>query len=430
MRVIPIPVAPAAASAAAVAACVASAVGCDGGGGPFTALEREAIVARTGAWPAPVPPDPSNRFADDPAAAALGKLLFFDTWVSGNREVSCATCHDPDTGFQDIRANTSHGVGYTGRHSPTVINAAYAPWEFWDGRADSQWSQALRPPESPVEMGGSRTRVAYVIADHYAAEYEAIFGPLPVLRDPDGAPRFPLDARPGSDSWDTMHDADRDAITAVYVNFGKAVAAYERRLVSGPARFDALRADLAAGADDSDALDEQEKEGLRLFLGKGGCLECHDGPIFSDGKFHNVGVAQDGPHLLAVDRGRLRGIDTLLTSEFHCASRWSDHPDKVHCAVAGLTAVRRDGGAFKTPGLRQLSSTAPYMHTGTVATLTDVVAHYDRGGDATGFFGAVDPRVAPLGLAPSEAEALVAFLRTLDGAPPSDELIARPLLPE
>jgi cytochrome c peroxidase len=183
----------------------------------FTDTELYAIRESLGTLPAAPPADPSNRFADHPGAASLGHQLFFEPRYSGNGGISCATCHDPASGFQDARNNTSLGLAYTGRHAPTVINAAFgsgdpatACWHFWDGRADSQWAQALGPPESGVEMGGTRTRIALLIHDRYRAEYEAVFGPLPALRDGAGEPLAPEGAMPGQPEWTALPAETRD----------------------------------------------------------------------------------------------------------------------------------------------------------------------------------------------------------------------------
>src|SRR4051812_3794486 len=133
----------------------------------------------------PLAPDPSNKYGDDPRAAALGRELFFDTRLSGNSKVSCASCHVPTLQFQDDSA-LGHGVGVTARRTMPVAATARSPWQFWDGRSDSQWSQALGPLESAVEHGGTRTQYARLIADHYRAQYEETFGVLP---DVSGLPK-------------------------------------------------------------------------------------------------------------------------------------------------------------------------------------------------------------------------------------------------
>src|SRR5688500_9533851 len=148
----------------------------------------------------PVPADPTNRVADDSRAAAFGRKLFFDTRLSANGQVSCATCHLPEKEFQDGRS-LGRGVGDTSRRTMPIAGMAHSPFLFWDGRKDSLWAQALGPLESPVEHGGDRERYARVVAAHYRADYEPIFGALPAL-------------------------STRDEATAVFVNIGKAIAAY------------------------------------------------------------------------------------------------------------------------------------------------------------------------------------------------------------
>src|SRR5687767_11458718 len=184
-----------------------------------------------------VPPDPTNRVADDPRAAKLGRRLFFDTRLSSNGRVACATCHKPDQEFQDGTPLAS-GVGVTNRRTMPIAGTAYSPFLFWDGRKDSQWAQALGPLESPVEHGGTREQYALVVAEHYRVDYENVFGRLPDLRE-------------------------RDGVTQVFVNIGKAIAAYERRIQHGPSRFDRfVAAWKARGAPPKDLLSGEEIAGL------------------------------------------------------------------------------------------------------------------------------------------------------------------------
>src|SRR5262245_38056150 len=184
-----------------------------------------------------LPPDPSNRYGDDLEAAVLGQSLFFDTRFSSNGQVACATCHKPELGFQDGKP-LAQGVGVTNRRTMSIIGTAYSPWLFWDGRKDSLWAQALGPMESPVEHGGNRTQYAHLIGRYYGPEYEALFGPLPELN------HLPPHAGPVADpevkaTWETMTLADREVVSRIYANMGKAIAAYERKLIPGPTRFDA-----------------------------------------------------------------------------------------------------------------------------------------------------------------------------------------------
>lgn len=394
---------------------------------------RQAVVDRLGTLPSRPPADPTNRYADDPDAASLGQKLYFDAGYSENGAISCATCHIPDAGFQDNRVNTSLGLEHTGRSAPSVINAAYGSmtegetvWHFWDGRKDSQWSQVLGPPESPVEMGSSRTRVAYHIERTYRDEYEAIFGAMPTLFDDQRQPLAPQDAMPGAESWDALSPELQADINTIYANFGKAIAAYERLIVSRNSRFDRFYEELAAGAEDSDALTAQEKLGLELFVGKAGCVACHGGPNFSDWSFHNIAVGQEGEHLPEVDEGRAGGIDAVVEDLFNCAGPFSDHPNKDACAVVELEAREGDLGAFKTPSLRSVSQTGPYMHTGMISTLDDVMDYYAQGGHPDGFVGEPDPLFVPFEMTERERAALVAFMKALDGEALDPSLLEAP----
>jgi len=401
-----------------------------------TALDadtRTVVLEKLGSLPAAPPADPTNRWADDPAAATLGQALFFDARYSENGQISCATCHDPAAGFQDPRANTSEGLAFTGRAAPSVINAAYGSltpgetvWHFWDGRTDSQWAQVLGPPESGVEMGGTRTRVAYLLHDEYRSEYEAIFGAMPELHDAEGEALYPDEAMPGTDAWDALDAAAQHDINEIYANFGKAIAAYERLIVSRDSRFDQFYEELAAGADDSDVLTEQEKQGLALFVGKANCVACHSGPNFTDWAFYNLAIDQIGDNLPELDDGRMAGVEAVRGDVFNCAGEFSDHPDKSQCAVEQLTSLPLDLGAFKTPSLRSVSQTAPYMHTGTFETLEDVLVHYEVGGGEGAYAGEASPKLIPYGVSEGEREALVAFLKTLDGAPLDPALLGAP----
>jgi cytochrome c peroxidase len=418
-------------------------------GTEFTTTDLAIIRRELGSLPAQPPADPSNQYADDRDAAVLGQMLFFETRYSQNGMLSCATCHDPTTGFQDRRSNTSQGLAFTGRHSSTLFNVGYGSgrtgatdWQFWDGRKDSLWSQALGPPESDVEMGGTRSKLALLLYDKYHAAYRALFGEMPVLRDAAGNALVSESAHPAmpgdpetadTRAWDALPDDLKTGITEVYVNFGKAMAAYERLLVSRDSRFDAFYAEIAAGASRSKQLDAEEAEGLKVFIGNGKCISCHLGPNFSDWKFHNIGVAQEGQNVFMTDDGREDGLALVVNDPFNCASAYSDRPDKDGCAVNSIdldpNATADFAGAFKTPGLRSVSQTAPYFHTGGEESLDDVVDHYDEGGDGDGFLGHVDPNIVPLHLTDEEKSALVAFLKTLDGVPLPSSLTTAPPLP-
>jgi cytochrome c peroxidase len=359
--------------------------------------------------------DPTNRVADDPAAARLGHELFFDPRLSSNGKVSCATCHQPEREFQDGTA-LAQGVGTTNRRTMPVAGTAYAPFLFWDGRKDSQWAQALGPLESPVEHGGTRSQYAHVIAASYRTSYERLFGALPDL----GA--VPSVAGPVPDpaaaaAWKAMAETDRDAVTRVFVNVGKAMAAYERRLQHAPSRFDRYVDALSeTGRAPAGILTHDEVAGLRLFVGKANCTQCHNGPLLTNNEFHNTGVPAVAS--LPEDRGRSAGAPNARADEFNCRSRWSD-AKPGQCAE--LEFLKPDGHelqrAFKVPSLRGVAARAPYMHAGQLATLSDVLRHYNHAPAAP----SGHTELKPLALNADELRQLESFLRTLNGgiqAPP------------
>ncbi len=355
----------------------------------------------------PLPPDPTNRVADDPRAAELGRRLFFDTRLSSTGRVACSTCHQPERGFQDGLA-LAVGVGTTARRSMPIAGMARSPFLFWDGRKDSLWAQALGPLESPVEHGGTRAQYAHVVANHYRSEFETVFGPLPDLS------AVPASGAPGGDeiagsAWSALSDALRDAVTSVFVNIGKAIAAYERRIEFGASRFDDYVAAVTTGQSGAGVFDDEEIAGLRLFTGRANCTQCHSGPLFTNNGFHNTGVPPRPE--LPLDRGRLPGATAVTGDEFNCRSRWSDR--RQQCAeldfiVTGDHTLDR---AYKVPSLRNVAERAPYMNGGQFATLAVVLDHYNRAPAAvTGH-----SELRPLRLKPVELRQLEAFLRTLSG---------------
>lgn len=377
----------------------------------WSAAERTMLRSLSLASLGPLPADPSNRYADDPRAATLGRALFFDTRLSGNGKVACATCHVPEKGFQDGTA-LGHGVGETGRRTMPIPGTAYSAWQFWDGRADSQWEQALGPLESAVEHGGDRTQYARVLAAHYRAEYEATFGALPDLS---GLPR---QAGPVADSaaraaWGRVPAARQGEISRVYANIGKAIAAYERRIGYAPSRFDRyVDAELAGRPHTAtDSLSSDEEAGLRIFIGKGSCTNCHNGALLTDQHFHNTGIPE--LRLTAVpDSGRTVGVRQATAGEFSCTSAYSDaKPDDCEELRFAVTEGAELVRAYKTPSLRNVAERAPYMHAGQMSTLEAVVAHYAAAPRAP--FG--HSELKPLHLSPAEQRQLVAFLRTLSG---------------
>lgn len=379
-------------------------------GGPWSQQELAQLKELSLASLPPLPVDPSNRVADDQRAAELGHRLFFDERLSSNGKVACASCHLPDKLFQD-GTPLAKGVGTTGRRTMSIIGTARSPWQFWDGRKDSQWAQALGPLESAVEHDGSRTQYVGLLAQEYRADYEAVFGKLPDLGTlPERA--GPVQDAEANAAWEQMAPAQRDKVSGVFANMGKAIAAYERKIDPGPSRFDAYVQAAAKGdmARMRSSFSRDETAGLKLFLGKGQCVQCHSGPLFTNNEFHNTGVPQAKG--LPADLGRQEDTRQVLKDEFNCLGRFSDaRPDQ--CGEVRFLAEGEGNQLrqFRVPSLRNVAGRAPYMHAGQFATLKEVAEHYNRAPAA--------PRghseLKPLGLSDIEVNQLVAFLATLDG---------------
>jgi len=426
----------------------------------LTSAERDALGRQAPALLPAAPPDPSNRYADDPRAQALGQRLFFETRFSGQLldgdddggehtlgrrgdtgKVSCAGCHVPADAFVDSRTlgrQISLAAGWGRRHAPSLYDVGQAGVIMWDGRHDALYNQPFGPIESPVEYNSSRLFAARELWLGYRQAYEDLFGAMP---DFTNTARFPVldaattgckpastDIQPVCDGtrhgmpgdgaeYDGMAPADQDAVTRVVVNLGKAIGAYERRLTCGPGRVDAWM------HGDASALNAQEQLGAKLFAGKANCSSCHSGPFGSDQKFHNVGLR---PAVVAVvfldsnDRGAATGLAAAVADPVNTAGPYSDGDDG-RLAVASAAGLE---GAFRTPTLRCVGKRKTFMHTGQLASLDDVVRFFSRGGDPSGYPG--QNELQPLGLTAEEQAALVAFLNALDGPGPDPALEVAP----
>jgi cytochrome c peroxidase len=341
-----------------------------------------------------LPPSPTNRYADDAAAASLGQQLFFDPRLSADGTVACATCHDPSKGFSDNLA-LSEGLGKTDRHAQSLWNVGYQRWLFWDGRADSLWAQAIQPMLHEREMGATPEHLQQVIREDpaLAEAYDALFGA-------------------GGD-----HSPDR-----LLANLGKAFEAYQRQLISKDSSFDQFVAALPEGGQ----LDESERRGLRLFVGRGQCVLCHAGPNFSDGEFHNIGLARNPA--LPRDSGRFEGGRKVKVERFNGTSEFSDdRSPEANIKLRYLVVKMNNLAEFKTPSLRNVAESAPYMHDGRFATLREVLDHYSElPGEPP--LGHREETLIPLDLSDGEKDDLEAFLRTLTGAALDGSLLSA--LPE
>ncbi len=281
--------------------------------------------------------------------AELGRLLYFEPRMSSDQSVSCASCHSPDKGFTD-RSEVSLGIGKQkgGRSAPTVINRAYSTYQFWDGRAASLEEQAKGPLANPLEM----TREKTLDAAHKAA--------ITVLK---GIPGY-------VDRFKKVFGTEDFTIDHV----AKAIATFERTVLSGNAPYDRNQ------NGDTKAMTPEQVRGMNVFFNKAACDACHLGFNFSDGSYANTGIGMDKPK-----------------------------PDLGRYVV---TDREEDKGAFKTPTLREIEHTAPYMHDGRFRTLEEVIEHYDKGGIKN---PTIDQRMKPLHLTSQDKKDLVAFLHALNG---------------
>jgi cytochrome c peroxidase len=420
----------------------------------------------------PVPDDPSNAYLANaylanPALVELGRHFYFDPRFSGNATltdsigrpvpyaraaknspsgIACADCHNPIRAGGDFTSapNTvSIGAGWYDVNGQQTVNALFFSdgafpgghsMLYWNGRTDSLWAQAAQVNESSFSMNGDRANTFWVILkdERYLAVYNEIFraGDTPLDPAQYSGDVIPRHARPDkfnaglNEAWSCLSTANKELLTRVQVNFGKAIEAYERTLLGGNSAFDRF----VREGQSSDAISPQAKRGARLFVGKASCIDCHNGYLLSDGDFHNIGIPQTGDHVPTVDdcpHGSARcdctpGSETSTcapsgawsgwkklaedgasiwttedgavkakpgTSRFSTASltrnsEWSDSapPDGFYC-------IQRDTsfkGAWRTPSLRDVAITAPYMHDGYYKTLEDVVWHYNNGGTASG----------------------------------------------
>ena len=437
---------------------------------PLSDEEFKAAVAAMRLASSDYKPGPSND-KDDQRLVELGRSLFFDAGFSANGQISCATCHQPDKAFTDGKA-TAEGLAKTSMNAPTLVNAAGGAWFFWNGRADSLEAQAMGPVENPKEHGFSRIKVADRLKEFYRRDYESIFGPLPgalaktlpakdaaipTAQPPQisdavaayalatlGSPKLLKSILGDAQSKSTQpvailkaisagtanstpikiigQDADApetDAINIVFANYARAIAAFERTIVADNAPFDRFAERLATKNKPEDAyvdgFQAEQLRGLRLFTGRGQCTLCHQGPLFTDQQFHNIGLPTLTPE--TIDLGRAQGILMARESPFNCRGKYLTQKKLTEsCRELGyLESENAESvGAFKTPTLRQLGETAPFGHDGRFDGVRDVLEHYNNLG-APPAVGHTEESLVPLRMSSQELDDLEAFLLSLNG---------------
>ena len=365
------------------------------------------------------PVDASNAYEQRTDVAVFGRALFNDTRLSRNGQVACVSCHAATGQFEDGRP-FGQGIGTGKRRTMPVTGAANAPFLFWDGRKDSLWSQALGPMEDAAEHGGNRLRFAKLVQAQYRDSYQKLFGVMPDFS------KLPDDAAPHGTpaeqaAWAAMSESSRDAVNRVFANMGKAIASYERLVSYGESRFDQYaQATVTGNGRAQEVFTQQEVRGLRLFLTKGQCVTCHNGPMLTDHAFHNTGVPPADPK--NPDRGRADGLVKLLKDEFNCLGPYSDAKPGQCGELQFLSASDASQlAAFRTPGLRNVAARPPYMHAGQFASLEQVVQHYAASPKAVlghSELALPEDRHAerqPIRLSADEVRDLAVFLGTLTG---------------
>jgi cytochrome c peroxidase len=336
------------------------------------------------------PADSTNRLADNPAAASLGNRLFKDKALSSCGTVSCESCHGGPG--KTVETPVVNGCGGpTGRNPPTTLNADYNRWFMWDGRADRLWNQALLPMLSPIEMASSPAIVRARLTAAYAGEYQELFSKSP----------------------------DQTSDSELLANVGKLIQAYERTTNRTQAPFDEDVKRFLAAVDAGTEEEDPAFLGLKTYVRKGQCIVCHKGQTMSDNLFHNIGVKDKS----AGAPGQVAAVQALLDWEFNAAGALSDNRNGLDASRLGT--LRSDlanksaemEGAYKTPTLRNIALTGPYMHTGELATLADVVEFYNKGGEPVGqFAGTKTETIKELDLTDEEKAALVKVLESMTGA--------------
>ncbi|MGH1350562.1 MAG: cytochrome-c peroxidase [Methyloligellaceae bacterium] len=351
----------------------------------LTPAQIEKII-KHGPWPPALKPDPANRFSGNKKAIELGRRLFFDKRLSISANISCATCHNPKTGWTDSLAR-GRGINLLDRNTQSIVNARFNRWFGWGGSNDNLWAQSIRPIIDSSEMGGTADHLSKVIAGD--KDLNSLYTEL------------------------SGHPAKEQSSDVVIVNIGKILATFQETIVSPVTSFDKFRDALEAkDLQQASAYPEAAQRGAAIFVGKGRCSICHAGPLFTSGEFHNIGISyfvEKG----RVDPGRHSGITKLRSSPWTLAGQYSDDPEKSGAwASQQVLSLHRNFGEFRIPSLRNLTGTAPYMHNGSLETLEDVVSHYSEI-NLDRLHADGEQILKPLNLSQREVADLVTFLKTL-----------------
>lgn len=342
--------------------------------------------------------DPSNKYSKNLLAKKLGKQLFFDARLSSNGKISCHDCHNFTLSTTDGK-KVAKGMARGSRNTPPLINLAMNRWYFWDGRSDSLWSQALGPITSRAEMGGKWPNIYQLFLGDSALfkRYNAIFTDSKIIKIRE------------------YQDIEKNRFKS---NIGKALAAFQMDIIQFNSRFDTYAKNLKTGnIKKLNSINTEEKKGLKIFIGKGHCTQCHSGPNFSDGEFHNLQLPsqKDNPK----NSGRFSAIPLIKSNVMNIIGLYSDATSMDHISTAktrGLIQTQEQWAAFKTPTLRNVADTAPYMHDGSINSLAEVIDFYSTFSEnpSTGGHHS-NALLTSIDLNAEEEKQLEAFLHSLTG---------------
>jgi len=356
----------------------------------FTSAERSRIES-LGPWPIDMPTDAGNQYSGQRWAENLGAKLFVDTDLSANGEISCASCHLQAHGFSDNRT-IAMGAEEHVRNTQGLLNAGLQRWFGWDGGADSLWAAALRPLLSEIEMAGDVESIAKTLRNKADVMYSLKSAGIP-------------------STGESLSDE------ALVVVAAKMLGAYTRTLVSGETPFDRYRQALSSGDTKAQqAYPAAARRGLKIFIGEANCSVCHVGPNFSNGEFHDIGRSFFSD-VGKVDPGRYTGIKRVQNDPYNLNGAYNGLPTADHGRKTRTVTISQNNfGQWKTPSLRNLTDTAPYMHDGSLQTLRDVVDAY-ADIDPSRLHSNGESILKPLELTDDERNDLVVFLKSLSQDP-------------
>lgn len=347
--------------------------------------QEQVRIEQLGPWPPKLEKDITNSLSSLPLAQDMGKALFFDTGLSANQQISCASCHQPGRFFNDQQA-LAQGIELGIRNTPTLLNTRFKRWYGWGGATDTLWGASIRALLNPHEMASSPKHL-----ENFLTKRPSILESLQSLPE-----------------W-RLTNSPQDKLVII----SKLLAAYQEQLISPESEFDRFRKALMnQDIEAQNQYSDSKKRGLKLFIGKGNCHICHTGVLLSNNEFADIGLSyfdRKGQ----IDKGRYQGIKSLKASPFSSLGPYNqDTSNNSRIQAQHLVLKHRNFGEFMVPSLRNLNHTAPYMHQGSLNTLDEVIEHYSNL-DETRLHTDGMAILKPLKLSAQEKADLKAFLKSL-----------------